>query len=262
MNFEKLIVIIIIFVLIIGGSLPRLYINFKFIQNFIASMKELIHNLRKEQALDNYEEIVQRSKEERRYTLNLLVNSIRTHKTQLLLAGLLLAIGAIFLKQWFSLMPEVENTQMAENLLLPIDLIALFGYWLCKGEKRKWQYSLLLIVVDILQISWKLFIMHSPFIIMDSMMLIVWIVIFIGYYYRWQMSKDISFYDLQQKLQASTVVNEELTKQYQALLEQRHDNKKHFNMLYHLNEEKEIAAMQEYLAQLERERAQSNEADR
>ena len=93
-------------------------------------------------------------------------------------------------------------------------------------------------------------------------MLIVWIVIFIGYYYRWQMSKDISFYDLQQKLQASTVVNEELTKQYQALLEQRHDNKKHFNMLYHLNEEKEIAAMQEYLAQLERERAQSNEADR
>ncbi len=189
----------------------------------------------------------------------MLVNFIRMHKMLLSFIGILFAIVTVFLKQWFSLMPKVQNAQIAESVLLPIDLVAFFGYWLCKGEKRKWQYSLVLIVVDILQISWKLFVMHSPFIVMDVMMLIVWILIFIGYYHRCQMSKDICFYDLQQKMKESTAVNEQLAQQYQALLELRHDNKKHFNMLYHLNEEKQIAAMQEYLAQLEKERAQRHD---
>lgn len=258
MEFDKIVVIFVILALILGGALPKLYINFKFIHNFILNMKEALTIVRESIKDESYGggsvcEADSKTVDVEKYYLVRVLLYIRKHKKQTVVLCLGVIVGIVLLYEWLYVFSKLYNPKAAEYLLYPIDLMAFFGYWLCKTEKRKWQYSFLLVIIASVQISWKLFIIHSPFIITDTMLLVVWTCTSLGYYYKWCVNNEKEFQDLQQKLQVSTVVNEKLAKQYQALLEQRHDNKKHFNMLYHLNEEKQIVAMQAYLAQLEKE---------
>jgi len=258
MTFQMIIAMIIVIVIIIGGCLPRLYIDFKYFQSFIEMMKKIVRTICETIKNNTYEDGNNENIEAEVYYTKKLVFFVIKHKKEVLFLCLFVLIGVVFLCKWISIMPQIDNPRIFENILSSVDIVAFLGYWLCKSEKRKWQYSLVLIILDILRISWKVLIMHSPFIAMDTMLLIFWIVIFLRYYYQWQKIKDICFFDLQQKMQNLNIENEKLLKNYQILLEQHHDNKKHFNMLYHLNQEKEIMAMQDYLKQLEQERKQSH----
>lgn len=266
MYFEQIVAVIIVLAIVIAGCLPRLYVDFKFIQNFFAAMKEVVATIREaiqndvQEESDMHADGSSKLTDAEKYYIRKVVLFVRLHKKQSVFFCLAVIITILFLRQWILFMPELERPQMSEGVLLPIDLIAFFGYWLCKSKKRKWQYSLLLIVIDLLQIIWKLFVMHSPFIVMDTMLLIVWIFIFGNYYFQWRMENEKNLMDLSKKMQENATINAQFMKQYQFLLEQRHDNKKHFNMLYYLNQEKEITAMQEYLEQLEQERLHYHDA--
>ena len=65
-------------------------------------------------------------------------------KQRIIAVSLIFIVGAVYLLQWHSLIPEFRNATIMDHFRYPIVLAALLGYFLCKTDKQKWQYSLLL----------------------------------------------------------------------------------------------------------------------
>ncbi len=175
-------------------------------------------------------------------------------KQRVISVSLFFIVCAVYFAQWHSLMPALNDAQIQDHFRYPIALVACFGYVFCKSKKQKWQYSLLLAAADVLQITVMLFVMHSPFVVMEMVLLPVLMVVFYQCYFDWLLSIEIIFSDIQQKLQDGTVVSEALMKQYQRFQEQRKENMHQFtNIGYFLQQEKEILMLQETLAQSAKE---------
>lgn len=161
-------------------------------------------------------------------------------------------VGAVYLLQWHALMPELNNAAIQDYFRYPIILAALLGYLFCKHEKQRWQYSLLLATADLLLMSVKLFVLRTPFILPEMILLPVVMVVFYKYYFDWLLSIEIQFAELQHNIQEHTIADEDLIKQYMNFQEQRKETMNQFNIRYFLNQEKTLLMMQESLVQLKR----------
>jgi len=140
---------------------------------------------------------------------------------------------------------------------LPVISLLTIGYFLAKSEKMKWVLQFMLIIYIGVKLLWDVIVLKN----VVSIGLIAWLFVasflFTVHYRKWKKENDEKMSMLQLELQQEYYSRNQVVKQYHELLERRHDNKKHFNMLYHLNQEKEISAMQEYLAHLKKEEQQA-----
>ena len=172
-------------------------------------------------------------------------------RQRIIAVSLIFIVGAVYLLQWHSFMPEFSEATMQDHFRHPFVLAALLGYLLCKTEKPRWQYSLLLAVVELIMITVKLFVLHTPFIVLDIVLLPMLMFVFYKYYFDWLLSIEIRFSELQQKIQESTAIDETLLEQYRSFLEQRKENMNQFQIRYFLCQEKELLIIWEALAQFE-----------
>ncbi len=171
-------------------------------------------------------------------------------KQRVISVSLFFIVCAVYFVQWYSLMPELNDAQIQDHFRYPIVLVACFGYVLCKSEKQKWQYSLLLAAVDVLQITVILFVLNSPFVMLEIILLPVLMVVFYQYYFDWLLSIEMNLADLQQKLQDNPVISETLMEQYQSFQEQHKETMNQFNIRYFLQQEKEIEAFREMISKV------------
>ena len=125
-------------------------------------------------------------------------------RQRIIAVSLIFIVGAVYLLQWHSFMPEFSEATIQDHFRYPFVLAALLGYLLCKTEKKRWQYSLLLAVVELIMITVKLFVLHTPFIVLDIVLLPMLMFVFYKYYFDWLLSIEIRFSELQQKIQEST----------------------------------------------------------
>ena len=166
-------------------------------------------------------------------------------RKRILVVSLIFIIGALYMKQWHMLMPQLEDTAILDHVRYPVMVLTLLGYLFCKTEKQKWQYSLLVVALDVLQVGCKLFIFHTAFIVLDMLLLPVFMYIFYKFYFDWQISIELNFAELKQKMESSTVIDEQLVQRYQVFLDFREEHVNQFNMQYFLYQEKEILDMLE-----------------
>lgn len=273
MSMNLVLTYIIIFIILFGLTLPVTYL---IVRNIIAIFRFI-----KELANEDNEAIIekhQREQLEKKLKISLEKENLGLfwyYKRQIKqyikkygfwLYGFLFLVGIVCIYfsygKSFSGLPTLQLPNLVSVFYLPILIVITFGYYIAKNEKIKWILQLITILYVGMSLLWDIFVLNT----LEGLWRIVWLSValflFWVHYRNWEEENNKKLFELQTKMQKSALETDNLIQQYQNLLEQRHDNKKHFNMLYHLNEEKEIAAMQEYLAQLERERAQSNEADR
>ena len=92
---------------------------------------------------------------------------------------------------------------------------------------------------------------HTPFIVLDIVLLPMLMFVFYKYYFDWLLSIEIRFSELQQKIQESTAIDETLLEQYRSFLEQRKEDMNQFQIRYFLCQEKELLIIWEALAQFE-----------
>ena len=93
-------------------------------------------------------------------------------RQRIIAVSLIFIVGAVYLLQWHSFMPEFSEATIQDHFRHPFVLVALLGYLLCKTEKQRWQYSLLLAVVELIMITVKLFVLHTPFIVLDIVLFV------------------------------------------------------------------------------------------
>ena len=166
-------------------------------------------------------------------------------KNRILVVSFIFVVGALYMKQWHMLMPQLKDTVFLDHVQHPVIVLAFLGYLFCKTEKQKWQYSLFVVVIDVLLVGCKLFIFHTAFIVLDMLLLPMCMYIFYKFYFDWQISIELSFVELKQKIESSTIIDEQLAQRYQTFLDFREEHVNQFNMRCFLYQEKEILDMLE-----------------
>lgn len=263
MSTNLVLAYIIVFIILFGLTLPVTYLIIRNIIAILGFVKELINE-------DNGAIIEKHQREQLEKKLRIsqekeklgLFQYYKHQVTQYIkkygfwLYVFLLLLGIIYMYTSYGKSFEFPAIQIPERVgifFLPVLLVITVGYFLARKEKIKWMLQLATIVYIGISVLWDILVLNT----FQSLRLVAWLMVsvflFWSHYRKWAEEKNKRLFELQMKMQKGTLETDNLIQQYQALLEQRHDNKKHFNMLYHLNEEKEIAAMQAYLAQLEKE---------
>lgn len=264
MNTNLLLAYIIVFLILFGLTLPVTYL----IGRNVIAIFQLIKEIAKDE-----QGIIEKHQEKRlEERLNLSeekerLGFFRFYKERIrsalkkygfgvyTIVLLLFLLGCYLLyMQPEDILPEIKVPEWSAVIFFPMQFILFVGYFLARTEKRKWQCQLGIIIFIGVKLLWEVLIVHTFANIRLILLLMVASFLFVLHYRKWSFESNEKFRVLQEELHDANFATDKLVQQYQSLLEQRHDNKKHFNMLYYLNQEKEIEAMQEYLTQLEQEK--------
>ncbi len=173
-------------------------------------------------------------------------------KQRIMAVGLVFLVGALYLKQWHSLVPQFENATFGDHVQHPVILLCFFGYLLCKTDKQRWMYSLNMALVGILVIGVKLFVLQTPYIVLEIMTVPTLMYLFYKYYFDWLMWMEIQFSELKQKMQHGIVPNQQLQERFERFTAVKEEQIERFNMQFFLYQEKELMEMNGCLAQYER----------
>jgi amino acid permease len=58
-------------------------------------------------------------------------------KQRIIAVGMVFIIAAIYIKQWYPMIPQFADATMADHFRHPVVLLCFVGYFLCKTDKQK-----------------------------------------------------------------------------------------------------------------------------
>lgn len=272
MNTNLLLPSVIVFIILFGLTLPVTYL---LIRNVIASVKfikELIEHdengiIEKSQKAEMERRLVVLREKEKigyfRYYVKQIRNWLKKHSFGFYIFFLfsIIVFSYLSFNKNVIVFPTIKMPEWVGLVFFPTILFLTTGYFLAKTEKTKFFLQFATVIYIGIRLLWSIMVLKT----IGSIGLVGWFIVSLTlciiHYKNWVNEHDKKIEILKFRLQEECYSTNLILAQYQELLEQRHDNKKHFNMLYHLNEERQITAMQEYLAQLEKERAQTRDVN-
>ena len=174
-------------------------------------------------------------------------------KQRIIAVGMVFIIAAIYIKQWYTMIPQFADATMADHFRYPVVLLCFVGYILCKTEKQKWIYSLSMAAVCTVMIGFKLYILRTPFIILEITVLPTMLYFFYKFYFDWLLWIEIQYAELKRNIENTTNVDGQLLERFQKFSAWKDEHMERFQMKSFLYQEEELLAMHKQFAQGEQE---------
>ena len=174
-------------------------------------------------------------------------------KQRIIAVGMVFIIAAIYIKQWYSMIPQFTDATMADHFRHPVVLLCFVGYFLCKTDKQKWMYSLSMAAVCIVMIGFKLYTLRTPFIILEVTVLPTMLYFFYKFYFDWLLWIEIQYAELKRNIENTTTVDGQLLERFQKFSAWKDEHMERFQMKSFLYQEEELLAMHKQFAQGEQE---------